>query len=510
MNDNRAPFIHTESNAPWTNQHRNLALVVERLYDVWNLWDDRRPEEGYGWRPGLLGLQQIVRQAEDAGKRVRALGGAWSLSDAAVTPEFLVNTKPLNHVTIGLRRDLVDAACAELPERLVFAQCGVGVGELNDALEAAGLALPTSGASDGQTLCGAVATGTHGSAHQIGSMQDFILGMHLVSEGGKSRWIERASRPAAGRALCEILGAELLRDDRLFEAALVSFGSFGIVHALLFAAEPLYLLERHVRRYDYDDVKGALGTLDVSGLGLPHGDELPFHFEIVLNPYATSRGQRGAWVRFMYKVAPERAIAPPVKTGPGDDLLGVVGTISDAVPSAIPAVLGALLEQALAPAAGVLRTPGTTFGPTAIRGPVLSTEIGVALADVPAAVEAILDVARRMPFGGPVALRYVKDSSALLAFTRFAPITCTIELPSAGTKRTQRAFEEVWTALDDPPIPCTFHWGQRFRDDYNWDRIHAIFGSRADGWLAARRSLLSPAGRRMFSNALVERCGLAD
>lgn len=86
--------------------------------------------------------------------------------------------------------------------------------------------------------------------------------------------------------------ANLLRDDELFDAALVGIGTFGIVHAFLLEVEPLYSLVASLRRFDLDDVRTALGTLDVQGLALPGGNSLPFHFEIVFNVYRTRPGQR--------------------------------------------------------------------------------------------------------------------------------------------------------------------------------------------------------------------------
>lgn len=52
------------------------------------------------------------------------------------------------------------------------------------------------------------------------------------------------------------------------------------------------------------------------------------------------------------------------------------------------------------------------------------------------------------------------------------------------------------------------HWGQ-------WNaltatRVHRMWGRAVDEWLAARRGFLSRHGRRAFSNAFLEGCGLAD
>jgi FAD/FMN-containing dehydrogenase len=114
--------------------------------------------------------------------------------------------------------------------RLVFAQCGVQIKTLNTLLAEKALALPTSGASNGQTIAGAVSTGTHGAANQVGAMQDFILGIHIVAEGGKHYWVERASNHVVTQEFCDWIGAARIRDDKLFRAMVVGFGSFGLVH----------------------------------------------------------------------------------------------------------------------------------------------------------------------------------------------------------------------------------------------------------------------------------------
>jgi hypothetical protein len=509
--ETQEPLLTFTRDTRWVNKHQNLQVQVERLYDVWNRWSDGRRPERSPWRAGLLALQQVVREAESQQKQVRALGGGWSFSGAVLTRDFLVNTRPLNYLEVGLRPESCDPSFAGAPERLVFTQCGTSVLELNQALEAQGLALPTSGASNGQTLAGACSTGTHGSAHTVGSMQDFVLGLHLVTQGGEHLWLERASRPVVSPRFAQVLGTRLVRDDRLFLAALVGFGSFGLLHALLFEAEPLYLLERHVRRYDYGAVRPVLDSLDVSPLGLPEGAQLPFHFEVVLNPYALGEGQQGAWVRFMYKRPFQPSPAAPrplVATVPSEDVLGIIGALGDLAPALYPMALEELLERTLRPESGTLGTPGQIFGTTDIRGAALSTELGVALGDVERTMDAMATTLAQFPFGATVALRYVRASPALLALTRFSPVTCTLELPAVGTPRSAEAFRRIWAELDARGITYTLHWGQVLPDTSTW--LRRAFGLRLEDWIAARRELLGPTGRRTFANELLERYGLAD
>jgi hypothetical protein len=510
------PLLTFQRRVRWRNKHQNVERQVERLYDAWNRWSDGSRPDALVWRAGLLALQQIVRDAEAQNRRVRALGGGWSLSEAATTEDFLVNTKPLNFIDVGLSTQSCAPGFVGVPERLVFAQCGTTIMELNQVLEARGLALPTSGASNGQSIAGAVATGTHGAANQVGAMQDFVIGLHVVAEGGKHYWLERASRPVVSASFCALLGAELRSDDELFSAALVSFGSFGLVHALLLEVSPLYLLERHVASYAFPAVEKALDTLDVSALGLAHGAQLPFHFEVVVNPYEMGADSQGAHVRALYQfMAPPPAAGMPAltSTGLGDDLMSVIGSVTDAVPIAIPAAVDLVVGQQIKPVAFALATPGQTFSSTDSHGSGLSMELGVAPADVSAVLRCIAQVAAEFPFAGLMSVRYVKASPALLAFTntRLAPIVAAIEIPCVGSQRSHEAFDRIWAALDQQNIRHTFHWGQCMPPDYSFAHLTQLFGDQAARWLLARQRFLPTAtGRRCFANGFLERLGLAD
>lgn len=83
-----------------------------------------------------------------------------------------------------------------------------------------------------------------------------------------------------------MLGAQLIRDDTLFDAALVSFGSFGVIHGLMIEAREPFLLHAYRSFRPLDDaLRTAISTLDFSGLDL-HGQAEPalYHFQVTVNP----------------------------------------------------------------------------------------------------------------------------------------------------------------------------------------------------------------------------------
>ncbi|HYQ04761.1 MAG TPA: FAD-binding protein [Polyangiaceae bacterium] len=513
------PQIDIKANHPWDNWHSSSGVGggVAKYFIPWNDWADNSPTPaGKPFAPGLAGLKSIVQQAEAASKRVRAAGSGWSLNSCAFVQDYLVDTSNLSALLIGFGPAFVSAADQAQSDQFVFAQCGTQIKTLNQELAKQQLALPTMGASNGQTIVGAMSTATHGSANTIGGIPDYILGLHVVAEGGQDYWIERASRPAMSAAFVSWLGAKLIRDDDLFLSAVVGFGSFGLIHAVAFKAEPLYVLDLFVRQLDYDQVVPAATMLDMRGLGLPDGDTLPFHFEIVFNPYKRGAGQGGAFVRVLYKrpfVAPGPNPLPTDGTSiRGRDLVSIAGLFSEHLPGPLLGdFLQGQLNSAVQPTApnSVLALPGVAFGDSNPTGGGTSVEIGIPINRVADALKAVWSVTDANPFGAPVALRYVKCSDALLAHTFFPPITCTIEMPGVDSGAARTAHQAMFNAFKAANIPHAFHWGQQAPQDFS--TVLTGFGQgRVNRWLAARHNFLkSAAGRHMFSNDLLDACGLS-
>src|SRR5262245_28865182 len=110
---------------------------------------------------------------------------------------YLFPSQLLTHGCVSvLRPSMLTPQFRSKSQRMVFAQCGVLIKTLSAYLEARGLSLSTSGASNGQTIAGAISTGTHGAANAFGSIQESVLGLHMIAEGGKHYFIQRATRPA--------------------------------------------------------------------------------------------------------------------------------------------------------------------------------------------------------------------------------------------------------------------------------------------------------------------------
>lgn len=542
---NKKPVVNQKSCLTWRNWHKSITVggTVSTILQPTNQYETGNPPKGREFMAGLQGLHSIIQKARRKKKRVRAFGSRWSLNNIAFTNEYLVDSDQLDYVKVGLAEDQLTEKYKSKSKLLVFAQCGLMVRSLNEHLQAHKLSLPTSGASDGQRIVGAIATGTHGSAHAVGAMTEYVKGIHAVVLD-KHVYIQRASDQVINKMFAAWLnGAEIVNDDDLFNAALVGFGGFGLTHALVLEVEPQYCLERVIRNYDVSQVRKAITEWDLSGLNLPYGDKMPFHFECVINPYHIADGEKGAYVRVYYRhPSNDECTDPSIPYSDTPNLHESMGKITKEIlklvrqeiedlklsadESAKAKLMGALVDIALKIAFPTATPPHPTRVPSKwftgkhsadpkTDAPIAGTsiELGVPFDRVKDALNLVVDTLQKHPFAAPLAFRYVKKSSATLGFTGVGDITATMEMPGPWGNiffpDTGKAHEALFKALGASDLPHSFHWGQQFPKDHQW--VERTYGKKAVAqWKAERLKLLGVEGINMFSNKPMSQIGLAE
>jgi len=490
----------------WQNRHETFTQQIKDLYELGN-----DPQLGplTAYIDTTKGLQGIIGEAIAAKVPLRALGSGWSWTKIATADAgIMLDTKPLN-MMFEISRQSLNPAYTGDPKKIFLAQCGNGVWEISRFLEIRNLSLKTSGASNGQTIAGVTATGAHGSAFDTGAVQDFVVGLHIIVSPTRHIWLERASKPVVSASFIKNLQTELVQDDQLFNAALVSFGSFGIIHGVMIETEEIFLLETYMSRMPYDEsLQQLMRTLDFSAAkGLPCGTERPYHFAVQINPYDLDNG---AYVIAMYKRPFRAGYKPPVHNaaglGPGDDAPCFIGRLTQGVPALVPTLVNKLLAGALIPYSKQFGILSEIFDNTTLHGKLLSAAIGVPIEQISKVTDILLALNRSNgPFAGLFAYRFIKRSNATLAFTRF-PFTCVLELDAAFSDETYAFYTAVWKKLEDEGIPFTFHWGKI--NELNFTRIKNMYGSDADAWISARNKLLDADTRKVFTNAILQQWGL--
>jgi len=487
----------------WENQHETFVYNIENRYELAN--GDGGAIETYN--AATAGFQQLIQDTIARNSHLRGLGAGWSWTPIAATPGIMLETKSLNTV-FTITAASVSPAYKGDPSKLFMAQCGTGVWELHNFMKQRKLSLKTSGASNGQTIAGVISTGAHGSAFDVGSVQDYVTGLHLIVGDKRHIWLERASYPVVSDRFTGLIGAELVRDDTLFNAALVSFGSFGIIHGVMIETEEIFLLEAYMQQKTFDKpLRDIMCTLDFSKATLPCGNERPYHFQVIINPYDK---KNLAYVTTMYKRPYRTDYTAPVRNsagiGPGDDAPCFVGKLTDAIPKLVPTLVNKLLAGSLTLFDKQFGTLGEIFDNTTLHGKLLSAAIGIPIEQVGTMIDLLMTINKsKGPFSGLFAFRFVKQSKALLAFTRF-PYTCVVELDGAFSATTYAFYSEVWKELDRLNIPYAFHWGKV--NELTPARLRKMYGDNLDQWKASRKQLMDPHALTVFTNPILQQWGL--
>jgi hypothetical protein len=239
----------------------------------------------------LEDLREIVREAEQDGIVVRAVGSGHSWSDVALTDGILVRpeglTKALELDGTLLRAGPDDAkghsgdADEGAATTLVQVQAGMKIAKLNAHLQTQGLALPNMGGFDGQTVAGVISTSTHGSGIAFGPLSDLVRSLDVVAAHGAVHRIE----PSGGVTDAATYSARypdhhLVQDDDWFNAAVVGVGCMGLIYSVILAVRPLFYLreKRWMSTWAKVSEEIALG---------PQSPALQenAHYEVLFSPY---------------------------------------------------------------------------------------------------------------------------------------------------------------------------------------------------------------------------------
>lgn len=489
----------------WRNEHDTFAQPVKDLYDLANETTGKALDI---YNDTTRGIQQIIREAIQTQTPLRALGGSWSFTPIAATNGIILNTKPLN-IRFTVSAESVSPKYTRDPKYLCMAQCGNRIWELSKHLHDRGQSLSASGASNGQTIAGAIATGTHGAALDFGAIQESVVALHIITGPDTHIWLERSSYPVMSDTFPDKLGATLLRDDDVFNAALVGIGAMGFIHGVLIEAEDDFLLESYQRRVPYDDALiRQMNTLDFSNPHLPYPEVRPFHMQVLINPYDM---KNGVYMTAMYKRTYRADYIPPTSNaagiGPGDDAPCFIGKLTSVIPGLVPVMVNKVLAASLNIHEKQFGRLSEIFNNTTLRGKLASAAIGLPLPVVEQVVNVLLEMnEKKGPFVGLFAFRFVKASPATMAFTRFRPVTCVMELDAVLSQETQRFYEAVWDRLEQLNIPYTFHWGKM--STIAPDRLRRMYGDSLDKFLIARSKIIEPAVAGIFSNDVMKQWGI--
>jgi hypothetical protein len=277
------------------------------------------------------GLRELIEVCRDlhADERLHAAGSHWGLNQAAMSDHTFIETHDPRNVHPAMNRMLhevvpgclthgfLEHMAHQVPNQFgdayvetrwpyyVHVETGMRVYEAYAALDrdagddpqslASTLrdhwgndhflgpwAFRTLGSAGGQTVFGALTTGTHGGDFKGGPIADDVVALHLVGSGGQHYWIEPGYGPERVdftdddklKALYGPLGNfEIIRDDDVFQAVLVAAGRFGVVYSVVLRVVRQYMLNETRQLGYWQNVRDHIGNRSSALYGVPHDNK---------------------------------------------------------------------------------------------------------------------------------------------------------------------------------------------------------------------------------------------
>ena len=459
-------------------------------------------------------ILKAVREARQSNITLRAVGSGHSFSNVAPVFEggLLLDPHPM-HKVLKIDKELLkdpDGA-----DTLFAVESGITIKVLNDVLWKNNLALQNTGAYDGQTLAGAISTGTHGTGITLGPIASSVRAVVLVSESGAVYHIE----PSQGISDPEkfknsVTDRALKQDDDWFNTALVAMGSIGVIYS--------YILE--VRKAYWLTEVRDMGTWEIEKKKLlfPAPDELPDvlknnrHYEVDINPYDVD-GKHSCIIQYKNfaeenKKSGSRGIADwfagILASCPLAEhwLVAMLNLLPKISPEMINKALGALVHKAYTDKSYTILNIGPVDNAKAMAIE-FSYPVDENLVD---AIDELLDIFKdeaknhKWYLAGPFTLRFVAAANAYLA-PQQGRLTCMVELDMlVGIKSGNDLLLAITRRVQAKNPTVRLHWGLDL-DTVNNESLTRLY-PEFPKWHKVYREL-NKSG--MFNSPLTDRLGIS-
>ena len=205
----------------WTPKHLTFEQSLQGVFRLDN------PVGGTNearYKATARNLQRLLGEAVAKGVHIKLYGGTWSMSRCAATDGWIIGTKSLN-LLFHLRERSIRPQYTGDKEALWLAQGGCSIAGLTRALKPFGQSLPACGASNGQTIAGAIATGTHGTGARLHGIASSVTGLTMTLADGS------------------VLQCSAEQHPDVFQAARVGLGALGVVTEVELQCVPAFRLQ---------------------------------------------------------------------------------------------------------------------------------------------------------------------------------------------------------------------------------------------------------------------------
>ena len=196
---------------------------------AWSNWSGSVTASGQVARPQSEDeLAALVRSAN----KLRVAGAGHSFMPLCESGELIVSLDDM----AGAMHIAADRRTARIP-------AGWSIRRLTAALWDEGLALANQGDVNPQSLAGAMATGTHGTGVDLGSLATFARGYRLIGADGEAHWCD----------------ADTNAD--LYQAQRLSLGLFGVATEIEVAVVPAFYLSERIEKRRWAEIRESYDAL---------------------------------------------------------------------------------------------------------------------------------------------------------------------------------------------------------------------------------------------------------
>ncbi len=295
----------------------------------------------------------LIATANQQDRRIRVCGSGWSYTDVATSHDYIIDVSQLNTVlafysagtawghypnplptgwVLPLGSLVLNSSPALLPavaassRRFAHVLSGMVLRDLIVALDDPGSddlliptdprrdqwALPTMGASAGQTISGALSTSVHGGDFGLPPIAEMVRAIELIAADGTRHWFEPAAPASITDPTLLANAFQFTRplpvlhyNDDEFYSVLVSMGCMGVISSMIIEVVPQFGLSQRVGDSTWTAVRalinsgqlianlppwqgvsaGAHPTVDANGNPVQVS---PRAIEIFVNPYRLS------------------------------------------------------------------------------------------------------------------------------------------------------------------------------------------------------------------------------
>lgn len=486
------------------------------------------------------------------GHPVTITGSAWSQSDLFASPAVRIDTAQDTAIW-----DIPSAALGSQftgnAQHFIMASGGARLKDIMQFLDERGLSFRTAGSHNGQSIAGAIATGTHGSLLGEMGLETHIRGLLFVAGSGASHWIADPDCPVLGEDFVARFATQA--DPGLFTDTVIHLGGLGYLAAVLIEAVPRFGLSwkkalaplAHgwwdaVAKADY-----ASAAAPVIGGRQPAFYELTFdpnrrldeavmqtiywHDELPTEyPRAPGPAPRHECVRDTLDVVADAingfsaymVASHADMDDEGDDsedgifsfarrlrLLDIAGMTFDDFAEEIAQKPTSQRPESLLALTGNWQ-PRDVLG---IRIDTFNAALGVPVADLRRTLEIGISIASKWRKHFVLTVRFATKSRASMSFLRFDD-TAIINIDGltragiAGWISHSDEFSRDFTnALEDAGIAFSMHWGKDIPS--RAEKITADFGDAAIRYKAARAALVPAPVRDILCPPQLKAWGLA-